>query len=126
MVQCVVKCFAQKTKGRHRESRPTQLRIKKSDHLYAADVESIAIHGPGDGDMMTFVALQDIGIVDGDDLVVSVGDYDCFRALAETFGHAGGVGGVVAFGAAHGIADISVDDGGLVSGRSDRDHQEQS
>jgi hypothetical protein len=105
---------------------PRRSRMLGSDHFYVVDVEGIAVHRTGGGDVMSFVSLEDVGIVDGHDFLITIGHDDCLAALGEALGHASGVAGIGSLDTALGIADISVDDGGFIGGRRDCNHEKQS
>ncbi len=74
-------------------------------------------HFSGGGYVMAFMSLEGIGIVDRQNLLVTVGDDDRLGAFGQALGHTGGVVGVGAFGAAHGIADGAIYGCSLVAGR---------
>ena len=75
----------------------------------------------GDGHVMAFVSFQGIGVIDGQDLVVAVGDDDCRGAAFDAFLGTGGCAGIGAFGSALGVADPAIDSLGLCPCRRRRD-----
>src|ERR1700676_4253004 len=50
------------------------------EHLDAIDVDLIAVHVPGHGNVMSFVTLEGVGIVHRQNLLVSVRNNDCAGA----------------------------------------------
>jgi hypothetical protein len=87
--------------------------LLKSQHLYAFDVDGVAFNVSGDGYVMAFVSFEGIGVIDGQDFVVPIGDDHGRGAAFDTFLGAGGCAGVGALGSALGIADPTVDGLGL-------------
>src|SRR5579862_3290906 len=84
-------------------------------HFDAVDVDHVSRNCAGDGDMMAFVSSEFVGVVDGKDLVIAIGDDDHLLPGADALLGTGNVLIVGALGAALGVADVSVD-GGHIGG----------
>jgi hypothetical protein len=83
--------------------------LLKSHHLYAFDVDGITFDVSGYGYVMAFVSLECIGVIDGQDFVVAIGDDDGRGAAFDAFLGAGGCARVGTLGSALGITDPAID-----------------
>src|SRR5216683_2936448 len=54
---------------------PGRRRYFTSQHFYAFHVNGIAFDVSGDGHVMAFMSLECLGVVDGQDFVIAVGDH---------------------------------------------------
>src|SRR5580704_14032042 len=82
---------------------------KSHHHLRAVHVNGIAFHFASHGNVMAYVILERIRVVDGQDLLVLVGHDDHLRAGCQTLFGAGLSLIVRTLGAAFVVADPSVD-----------------
>jgi hypothetical protein len=87
--------------------------LKKSKHLHAFNVQRITHDVPGDGDMMSDVFFESVGIVHGKDFLALIGYDHHGSTLGEAFLGACFGAGVGAFCAAFGIGNPTFDGFGL-------------
>src|SRR6185295_96353 len=91
---------SEKNEGRLR-SRPSDFHVPtRSQHFRAVDVDGITFHRSSHSDMMSFMSLQRVGVIDHQHFLIAVGDHDHLRAAFEAFLGAGLCLGVRAFRAA--------------------------
>src|SRR5260370_35242456 len=98
-----------------RAARKPPLVIRKSilKHLHACHLDGVLPHRSGDRDMMPFVSLQRIRVLDHQNLLIAIGDNDHFFAASEALLGEGLTPGVGARGSALGVSHPSVDGGAL-------------
>src|ERR1700688_4136727 len=92
---------------------PTFNSGNSSEHLRAFYVDRIALHRAGRGDVMPFMPLERVRIVDHQDLLIFVGDNHHLCARSQAFFGAGLSSSIGALGPALVIGDPPVDRGAL-------------
>ena len=82
-----------------------------SQHLDAFDVDGLSSDLAGNSHVMAFVASQRVGIINGEHLLIAIGDYyQLFACFYAFLGSLGGFG-VCAFSAAFGVRHVAVNGG---------------
>jgi len=71
-------------------------------------VDGIAFHVTGDGYVMSFMTFEGVGVVDGEDFLITVRNDDYLRAFCQTFFGALLLASDGAFGSALRVRNISV------------------